>query len=72
MTSPRIFSANPIDTCPGMSGYGTPDSRPCQRWTSVPHTSEYSVRSNIPPGAMSGSGNSRISTGWSGAGMTAA
>lgn len=69
---PRTFSTVPTDTCPGMIGYGTPLSRPCHRWTSVPHTSENIVRSNMPPGSTFGSGNSRSSMGANGLGMTAA
>ena len=38
----------------------------------MPHTSESAVRSSAPPGGRSGSGNSRISTGTRGAGITAA
>ena len=61
-----------MDTCPGIIGYGTPDSRPWCKWTSVPHTSEYKVR-NIPlPCGNSGHGSSPISTGWLGACMIAA
>src|SRR5688500_1084933 len=55
-----------------MIGYGTPARRPCQRWTSVPHTSARAVRSRAPCGGSSGRGNSLISTGWRGAGITAA
>ena len=55
-----------------MIGYGTPDSRPCQRWTSVPHTSERAVRSSAEPAGRSGRANSRTSTGRRGAGITAA
>ena len=71
-TSPRILSAMPTDTWPGMIGNGTPASRPCQMCTSVPQTSEYSVRRSTDPGSSTGSGNSRSSTGTSGAGITAA
>src|SRR5262245_1404414 len=55
-----------------MIGYGTPDSRPCHKCTSVPQTSEYTVFKSIGPCAMSGSGNSRSSIGARGAVMTAA
>ena len=55
-----------------MIGYGTPASRPCQMCTSVPQTSEYSVRSSTEPGSSAGSANSRNSTGTRGAGITAA
>ena len=41
-SGPRIASSMPAETWPGMIGYGTPASRPCQRCTSVPHTSERS------------------------------
>ena len=69
---PRIASSVPVVTWPGMIGYGTPDRRPCQRCTSVPHTSDRAVRSSAPPGGRSGSGNSRTSTGACGDGITAA
>ena len=61
--SANPLSSVPADTCPGMIGYGTPASRPCQRWTSVPHTSERSVRSSAEPAGRSGRSNSRISIG---------
>src|SRR5262249_4432237 len=41
-------------------------------WTSVPHTSEYSVCSRTDPDASDGSANSRNSTGARGALITAA
>src|SRR5439155_15212438 len=69
---PRNWATTPIDTWPGMIGYGTPASRPCQRWTSVPQISEYVVRNSAEPASSAGSGNSRISTGTRGAGITAA
>src|SRR4029450_7330578 len=55
-----------------MMGYGTPARRPCHKCTSVPHTSERSVRSNALPGGRSGLSNSRSSIGRCGATMTAA
>src|SRR6516162_2285816 len=55
-----------------MIGYGTPLNLPCQRWTSVPHTSERTVRTSAAPGGRSGRGNSRSSIGSRGAIITAA
>ena len=49
-SGPRIAASVPAETCPGMIGYGTPARRPCQRWTSVPHTSARAVRSSAPCG----------------------
>src|ERR1041385_9200615 len=55
-----------------MIGYGTPASRPCHRWTSVPQTSDNAVRSSAPPAGRSGSANSLMSIGTFGAVITAA
>src|SRR5437868_4602839 len=55
-----------------MIGYGTPESRPCQRCTSVPHTSEHDVRSSAEPAGRSGRSYSRSAIGWRGAVITAA
>ena len=55
-----------------MIGYGTPARRPCHKCTSVPHTSARSVFSKALAAGRSGRGNSRISIGWRGAGITAA
>ena len=54
-SGPRIDSSTPADTWPGIIGYGTPASRPCQRCTSVPQTSDRAVRRREAPSGRVGS-----------------
>src|SRR4051794_10089899 len=72
VSGPRTASITPAETWPGMIGYGTPERRPCQRCTSVPQSSERSVRSSAAPGGRSGRRNCLSSMGARGAGITAA